>query len=277
MADRMTKATRLGGKEFLWGSRTFVMGILNVTPDSFSDGGVHLSLEEAVAHACRMAEEGADILDIGGESTRPNHAPVSAQEEMLRVLPVIEALRRVLPYMPLSIDTSKAVVANAAVLAGASLINDVWGFRRDPGIARVAAETGVACCLMHNRAEPVYRDLMKELCDDLAESVKIAVEAGVKPECILLDPGIGFGKTREQNLEVLRYLDFVRALGYPLLLGTSRKSVIGITLDLPVHERLEGTLATTALGIAKGADIVRVHDVKENVRVCRMSDAILRG
>jgi len=276
MSEAKAQVVRMGEKVFLWGTRTYVMGILNVTPDSFSDGGTFLNVETAVAHACRMAEEGADILDVGGESTRPTHTAITAEVELQRVIPVIEAIHRVLPDMPVSIDTSKAIVAHAAVMAGATLINDVWGFRRDPDIARVAAETGVSCCLMHNRAEPVYVDLLAEICTDLAMSIDIALQAGVRAEKILIDPGIGFGKTKEQNLEVLRHLDRIRAIGYPLLLGTSRKSVIGLTLDLPVQERLEGTLATTALGISLGADIVRVHDVRENVRVCRMSDAILR-
>ncbi len=268
---------KIGEKTFVWGTRTYVMGILNMTPDSFSDGGTNADFPTAVAHALWMVEEGADILDIGGESTRPSHESVSAETELARVIPVLKALKGIFPQVPLSIDTSKAVVAKAAIQAGAALINDVWGFRRDPGMAAVAAETGVACCLMHNRVEPAYRDLLAEVCADLCESVRIAVAAGVKPENILLDPGIGFGKTLEQNLFLLRHLDEIRALGFPILLGTSRKSVIGLTLNLPVGERLEGTLATTALGIAKGADVVRVHDVRENVRVCRMSDAIVRG
>lgn len=270
-------AMKIGEKIFTWGARTYVMGILNMTPDSFSDGGTNSDVMTAIAHAVRMVEEGADILDIGGESTRPFHENVSAETELARVIPVLNALRGILPHVPLSIDTSKALVAREAVKAGAAFINDVWGFRSDPGMAKVAADAGVACCLMHNWSEALYHDFLDEVLADLSESVRIAMTAGVKRENILLDPGIGFGKTLEQNLILLRHLDQVRALGFPVLLGTSRKSVIGLTLGLPVGDRLEGTLATTALGIAKGADIVRVHDVKENVRVCRMSDAILRG
>ena len=268
--------TCIGNRTFRWGVRTYVMGILNVTPDSFSNGGRHNTLDEAVAHAARMVSEGADILDVGGESTRPTHTPVSAQEEAERVLPVIRMLAERFPDVPISVDTMKAEVAREAVKAGATLINDVWGFRRDLAMAEVAAQTGVACCLMHNRAEAGYEDLMDEVCADLLDSVRIALAAGVAQDRILLDPGIGFGKTKAHNLEVLRHLDRIRALGYPVLLGTSRKSVIGLTLDLPVEERLEGTLATTALGIAQGVDVVRVHDVQANVRVCRMTDAIVR-
>lgn len=267
---------RIGSTEFSWGTRTYVMGILNVTPDSFSDGGQHQTPVDAAAHAARMVAEEVDILDVGGESTRPTHTPVSAEEEMARVLPVIRMLAGKYPHIPVSVDTMKAEVAREAIRAGASLLNDVWGFRRDPAMAEVAAQSDVACCLMHNRAEAVYGNLMAEVCSDLLESVRIAVASGVARDRILLDPGIGFGKTREQNLEVLRHLDQIRALGYPVLLGTSRKSVIGLTLGLPVEERLEGTLVTTALGIAQGVDVVRVHDVRQNVRACRMADAILR-
>ncbi len=258
-------------------NRTLVMGILNVTPDSFSDGGLHPDVPAAVAHAIRMAEEGADWIDVGGESTRPTGEPVSADVELARVLPVIRALRRELPDLPLSIDTMKAEVARAAIEAGATLLNDVWGFQKDPQMARVVAETGVVCCLMHNRTTPVYENLVEEVCRDLMDSVRLALEAGVARDRIWLDPGIGFGKTWEQNLQVMEQLEKVCALGFPVLLGTSRKSFIGLTLGLPVGERLEGTLATTALGIAKGVGVVRVHDVAENVRTCRMADAIVRG
>lgn len=268
---------RIGNKDFHWGTRTYVMGILNMTPDSFSDGGMHNAPADAVVHAAKMVTEGVDILDVGGESTRPTHTPVSAEEEMARILPVIRMLADRFPDVPVSVDTMKADVAREAIRAGACLINDVWGFRQDPAMAEVAAQTGVVCCLMHNRAEAVYGNLMDEICTDLLESVRIALAAGVVRDRILLDPGIGFGKTKEHNLEVLRHLDRIRALGYPVLLGTSRKSVIGLTLGLPVEERLEGTLATTALGIAQGVDVVRVHDVRENVRACRMADAIIRG
>lgn len=267
--------TQIGGTIFRWGSRAYIMGILNVTPDSFSDGGAHNSVKDAVSHALRMASEGADLIDIGGESTRPTHTPVSAAEEIERVVPVLRAIREALPLMPLSIDTMKAEVANAAIAAGAHMVNDVWGFRRDPDMARITADAGVPCCLMHNRAEPEYEDLLKEVCADLMESVRLARMVGIPDDRILLDPGIGFGKTREQNLLLLRHLDRVRALGFPVLLGTSRKSVIGLTLQLPVEERMAGTLATTVLGLAMGADVIRVHDVRENTQACRMAEAIL--
>ena len=269
--------TQIGGKSFSWGSRAYVMGILNVTPDSFSDGGAHQTVEAAVTHAKRMIQEGADIIDIGGESTRPSHTPVSSKDEIERVVPAIQAIRTAVPGMPLSIDTMKAEVARTAISAGAAMVNDVWGFRQDRDMARVVAQAGIPCCLMHNRMDPVYENLLDEVCADLMESVRIAREAGIPDENILLDPGIGFGKTREQNLLLLRHLDRIRALGFPVLLGTSRKSVIGMTLQLPVEERLAGTLATTVLGISMGADVIRVHDVRENVQACRMAEAILHA
>ncbi len=257
--------------------RTLVMGILNVTPDSFSDGGRHNSLERAVAHARRMVEAGADLIDVGGESTRPGHEPVSLEEELERVIPVIEALAREVD-IPLSVDTYKAEVARRALEAGAHMINDVWGFKRDPDMARVAARFDVPVILMHNRETPtVYESLLDDICADLLESVAIARRAGVQRERILLDPGIGFAKTYEENLEVLRRLARNVELGFPVLLGTSRKSMIGQTLDLPVDQRVEGTAATVVLGIVKGCRIVRVHDVQEMVRVARMTDAMLYG
>lgn len=257
--------------------RTVVMGILNVTPDSFSDGGRYNRLDRAVAHARRMVEEGADLIDVGGESTRPGSTPVSLEEELERVIPVIEALVREVD-VPLSVDTYKAEVARQALEAGAHIINDVWGFKKDPEMARVAARFDVPVILMHNREMPaVYDSLLTDICGDLLESVRIAREAGVREERIILDPGIGFAKTYEENLEVMRRLERIVELGYPVLLGTSRKSMIGKTLDLPTDQRVEGTAATVALGIAKGCRIVRVHDVKEMVRVVRMTDAILYG
>ena len=257
--------------------RTLVMGILNVTPDSFSDGGRYNRLDRAVSHARRMVEEGADLIDVGGESTRPGHEPVPLEEELERVIPVIEALVREVD-VPLSVDTYKAEVARQALEAGAHIINDVWGFKRDPEMARVAARFDVPIVLMHNRELPTaYDSLLDDICADLLESVRIAREAGVKEERIILDPGIGFGKTYEENLEVMRRLERIVELGYPVLLGTSRKSMIGKTLDLPTDQRVEGTAATVALGIAKGCRIVRVHDVREMVRVARMTDAILYG
>ncbi len=264
---------RIGNLVFSPRSRTYVMGILNITPDSFSDGGKYSVLDNAVGHAVLMEEEGADIIDVGGESTRPNHLSVNTEEEIARVIPVIKELVKVL-NIPVSIDTSKALVAKEAVKAGASMINDVWGFKKDPEIAAVAAETGVACCLMHNRDNTNYNNLIVDIKNELIESIKIALGAGVKKDKIILDPGIGFGKTVEQNIEVLSKLSEIVDLGYPVLLGTSRKSMIGISLDLPVEERLEGTIATNVIGVNSGCSIIRVHDVKENLRAVRMTDII---
>ncbi len=272
--------TRIGPATFAWGTRTFVMGILNVTPDSFSgDGlvGAGDPVPAAVAQARRMVAEGADLLDVGGESTRPGHAPVAAEEEVARVVPVITALRAALPDTPISVDTTKAAVAEAAIDAGAHLVNDIWGVGPSDALARVAAERGVAMVVMHNRIEATYADVVAEIIEDLRAALERAVAAGVPREALLVDPGIGFGKTAEQNLAVLGDLGALRSLGHPILLGTSRKSTLGRVLDLPPDERLEATLATTALGIAAGVDIVRVHDVEPNVRTARMSDAIIRG
>jgi dihydropteroate synthase len=265
----------IGPRRFVWGSRTYVMGILNVTPDSFSDGGRYQTLDRALAHAQRLVEDGADILDIGGESTRPGFTPVSAEEEMERIIPVIERISREIP-VPISVDTYKASVAREAVKAGAHLINDIWGLKGDPEMAQVCATLGVPVVVMHNREHPLERDVFAGWLRDLEESLKLARAAGIPEEHLIIDPGVGFGKTYEQNLLVVRDLHRFRELGYPILLGTSRKSLIGRTLDLPVTERVEGTAATVALGIAGGADIVRVHDVREMVRVARMSDAIVR-
>ena len=275
--------TRIGPRVFRWGERTFVMGILNVTPDSFSGDGLLRSagtedpLAAAVAQARAMAEEGADLLDIGGESTRPGHAPVDAEEEIRRVVPVLRAVREALPSMPLTIDTTKPAVAEAALDAGADAINDVWGVGEDGSLARTAAERGVPLLLMHNRAEPRYANLMREIVDDLQRAIDRALAAGVAWSDILVDPGFGFGKTADQNLELLRGLGALGALRRPVLLGTSRKSTLGKVLDLPADERLEATLATTVLGIAAGVDLVRVHDVRANVRAARMTDAVVRG
>jgi dihydropteroate synthase len=257
-------------------NRTLVMGILNVTPDSFSDGGRYNRLDDALAHARKLAADGADIIDVGGESTRPGSQPVSLEEELERVIPVVEAVAREID-LPISVDTYKAEVARQAVRAGAHIINDVWGAKKDPDMARTAAELDVPIILMHNREKAEYRSLMDDICADLLESVEIVKQAGVRDERIILDPGIGFAKTYEDNLTVMRHLERVTSLGYPVLLGTSRKSMIGRTLDLPPDERVEGTAATVALGIVKGCRIVRVHDVKEMARVCRMMDAMLYG
>jgi dihydropteroate synthase len=258
------------------GERTLVMGILNVTPDSFSDGGRYNDVERAIAHARQLVEAGADIIDVGGESTRPGAKYVEVGEELDRVMPVVRALVAECP-VPISVDTYKSEVAEQAVAAGAHIINDVWGAKRDPRMAEVAARFNVPIILMHNRDNMDYTDFFSDLVRDLRQSVEIAEKAGVKPEQIILDPGIGFAKTLEQNLETMRRLDDIVSLGYPVLLGTSRKSMIGRVLDLPTEERVEGTAATVALGVAKGCHIVRVHDVKEMKRVVRMMDAMLNG
>jgi dihydropteroate synthase len=272
---------RIGPAMFEWGRRTYVMGIVNATPDSFSGDGLLAGEDDVTARAValgrRMVAEGADLLDVGGESTRPGHAAVGVDEETARVVPVIAALREALPATPISVDTTKPAVAEAALGAGADLLNDVWGVGPDDGLARVAARHGVPLVVMHNRAEPRYADLVAEVVRDLRAALERAVALGLDRELLLVDPGFGFGKTPEQNLALVRELGSLRELGRPILLGTSRKSTIGRVLDLPVEERLEGTLATTALGIAAGVDIVRVHDVQPNVRVARISDAIIRG
>ncbi|WP_105615702.1 dihydropteroate synthase [Vallitalea okinawensis] len=267
---------KIGNKKFDLENNTYIMGILNVTPDSFSDGGQYTTIQNAISHAKKMIEEGAAIIDIGGESTRPGHESVSVQEEINRVVPVIEELIQHID-VPISIDTSKAAVAEAAIKAGASLINDVWGFKAEPEIARVAAQYNVPCCLMHNRDNKDYQHLIEDMKKDLAESISIALEAGVKKENIILDPGIGFAKTVEDNLVVMNHLEEFFDLGYPVLLGTSRKSMIGKILDLPVEQRVEGTVATTVIGIMKGCSIIRVHDVKENLRAAVMTEAIMKS
>ncbi|SDW74123.1 Dihydropteroate synthase [Marinococcus luteus] len=254
--------------------KTFVMGILNVTPDSFSDGGRYSEVEQAVAQAEKLVEDGADIIDIGGESTRPGATFVEAEEEQRRIVPVLEALRGRIG-VPISVDTYKASTAEAAVEAGADIINDVWGAKADPDMARVAAEYDVPIILMHNRDNTEYQDLMPDMIKDVYESIAICERAGVKADRIILDPGIGFAKTYEQNLEAMRNMDQFTSLSYPVLLGSSRKSLISKTLELPAHDRVEGTGATVSLGIERGCDIVRVHDVKEMTRVARMMDAML--
>ncbi|MDZ5782414.1 dihydropteroate synthase [Marinococcus luteus] len=254
--------------------KTFVMGILNVTPDSFSDGGRYSEVEQAVAQAEKLVGDGADIIDIGGESTRPGAAFVEAEEEQRRIVPVLEALRGRIG-VPISVDTYKASTAEAAVKAGADIINDVWGAKADPDMARVAAEYDVPIILMHNRDNTEYQDLMPDMIQDVYESIAICEQAGVKADRIILDPGIGFAKTYEQNLEAMRKMDQFTSLSYPVLLGSSRKSLISKTLELPADDRVEGTGATISLGIERGCDIVRVHDVKEMTRVARMMDAML--
>lgn len=273
---------RIGPTTFEWGRRTYVMGILNVTPDSFSGDGLldgANPVERAVAAARQMVAEGADLLDIGGESTRPGHAPVDAAEEIARIVPVIQAVAAALPDAPISVDTSKPEVAEAAVGAGAHLLNDVWGTSPDVGaMAAVAAKAGVPLVLMHNREEARYeRDVVAEVLADLRAAIERAVASGVPETNLIVDPGVGFGKTADHNITVLCHMGALSSLGRPVLLGTSRKSTLGRILDLPPEERLEATLATTALGIAAGVDIVRVHDVQANVRAARVSDAIVRG
>ncbi|MCL5289904.1 MAG: dihydropteroate synthase [Firmicutes bacterium] len=262
------------GKTLRMGERTLVMGILNVTPDSFSEGGLFYDHGRALEHAHQMVADGADIIDLGGESTRPGYEPVAEEEELERVMPVLKRLINEIPA-PVSIDTTKANVARRALEAGAHILNDQWSLRSDPEMASVAAEYGVPVIFMHNQKGTEYRDLIGDMVEYFQGSIEIAMAAGVPPERVIVDPGIGFGKTVEQNLEAIRRLGELRCLGRPILLGTSRKSVIGKTLNLPADQRVEGTAATVAVGIANGADIVRVHDVREMTRVARMTDAIL--
>lgn len=266
---------RIGQKDFAIGERMYIWGILNVTPDSFSDGGKFNHLDHALFHVEEMIDQGMDIVDIGGESTRPGYTLLSCEEEIARVVPVIEAVKERFD-IPISLDTYKAEVAKAGIEAGADLINDIWGLQYDANMADVIAKTGVACCIMHNRKEAVYRSFLDDVCEDLSRSIRLANQAGIADDKIILDPGIGFAKTREQNLEMINHVDILRHFGYPVLLATSRKSVIGLTLDLPVTERVEGTIATSVLAVMKGCDFVRVHDVRENVRAIRMTEAILR-
>jgi len=291
MADRINKAslaawrkargsstigvTRCGKTTFRWGERTYVMGIINVSPDSFSGDGLG-SVDAAVALAERFVAEGADILDIGGESTRPNSAPISVDEELRRVITVLEKLASKVK-VPLSVDTYKFEVAHRAVDTGVDMLNDIWGLKQEPRLAGLAAEHGLPIILMSNQREKPEKNIVPAVLSDLKRAMDLALDAGVPWENIIIDPGVGFGKTLEQNLELVHRLDELKALGRPMLLGTSRKSMIGLVLDLPPEQRLEGTAATVAIGIAGGADIVRVHDVKEMMRVCKMSDAIVRG
>jgi dihydropteroate synthase len=265
---------RCGNYELDLRKKTMIMGIVNVTPDSFSDGGRFYDIDRAIEHAKRLVADGADIIDIGGESTRPGAEKVSLEEELRRVIPVVKAVAQEID-VPISVDTYKAEVAKQAIEAGAHIINDVWGAKADAKMAEVAAFYDVPIILMHNRHDLQYRDLISDMISDLMESVAIAKRAGVKDENIILDPGIGFAKTLEHNLEVMRRLDEFAKLGYPLLLGTSRKRFIGHVLDLPVNERVEGTGATVCLGIVKGAHIVRVHDVLPIARMAKMMDAML--
>lgn len=267
---------KIGTKEFDLENELYVMGILNVTPDSFSDGGRYNDLDHALQQAERMVEEGASILDVGGESTRPNHIKISSEEEIERVCPVIEALKQRFD-VPVSLDTYKSDVAVAGIEAGADLLNDIWGLKWDGTMAKVIADAGIACCLMHNRRESVYNDLVEDVLNDLRECVDLALAAGIAKDKIMLDPGIGFAKDLDQNLSVMKHIGRIKELGYPILLGTSRKSMIGLTLDLPVSEREEGTLATSIIGLMEGCSVFRVHDVKTNMRGLRMAQAILKA
>lgn len=265
---------KIGNREFDVNQHTYIMGILNVTPDSFSDGGKYKELDRALFRVEEMLLEGMDILDIGGESTRPGYTLLSDEEEISRIVPIIEAVKSRF-NVPISLDTYKSKVAQAGIDAGADLINDIWGLKYDERMAEVIARSELPCCLMHNRKEADYRNFMEDVAADLAETIYLAKKAGIADDKIIIDPGVGFGKTYEHNLEIINRLDELKVFGYPVLLGTSRKSVIGLTLDLPVEERMEGTLVTTVIGLMKGCAFVRVHDIKENVRTIRMAEAIL--
>ena len=264
----------IGKKEFDTKHHIYIMGILNITPDSFSDGGSYNHLDKALFRVENMIKEGMDILDIGGESTRPGYQMITQEEEINRVIPVIEAVKHRFD-VPVSLDTYKANVARAGIEAGADMINDIWGLLYDTDMAEVIAGANVACCLMHNKEEANYHDFMEEVKLDLYRSLEVAEEAGIGKDKIILDPGVGFGKTYEQNLEVIRRIGELKNLGYPVLLGTSRKSVIGLTLDLPIEERLTGTLATSAYGIMQGCSFLRVHDIREHRELIKMMKAIM--
>jgi dihydropteroate synthase len=266
----------IGPREFVWGVRTYVMGVLNLTPDSFSGDGLSDDVEAALAQARRFVDEGADILDVGGESTRPGFEGISPEEEIERVLPVIRRLVDEFD-LPVSIDTCKSPAARAALEAGAHMVNDIWGFRHDPQMAEVTAEFAVPALIMHNQRGREFHHVIGDIRAGLEASIALAQQAGIPRGRLIVDPGFGFGWAEAHNLEMLRCLGELRALGLPLLVGTSRKSTIGAVLDLPAEERLMGTAATVALAIAEGADIVRVHDVREMVQVCRMADAVVRG
>ncbi|MBD5545144.1 MAG: dihydropteroate synthase [Lachnospiraceae bacterium] len=265
---------KIGNREFDLANETYVMGILNVTPDSFSDGGSFREMDKALFHTEEMIKEGAAIIDVGGESTRPGYTILPDEEEIERVVPVLEGIKSRFD-IPVSLDTYKSRVALAGIQAGADLINDIWGLKYDKELAGVIAKSGLPCCLMHNRKEPDYQNFMEDVLMDLSETVAMAEAAGIEDGKIILDPGVGFGKTYENNLEIIRCLEELHAFGYPILLGASRKSVIGLTLELPADKRVEGTLVTTVFGVQKGCSIIRVHDVKENVRAVRMTRAII--
>lgn len=264
---------RIGQRTFDLEHQVYLMGILNVTPDSFSDGGCYNRMDQALLQAERMVEEGADILDVGGESTRPGYTRISEEEEILRIVPVIKKLKECFD-LPISVDTYKASVAKAAIEAGADLINDIWGLKYDEKMASVIAESGRVCCLMHNRQKGGYSDYLRDVKSDLEECIRLSKYAGISEDKIIIDPGIGFAKTLEENQILMNHLEMLKELGYPVLLGTSRKSLIGKTLNLPVEERLEGTIASNVIGVMKGCSIFRVHDVKENKRAILLANAI---
>ena len=273
----MIDSIKIGNRTFDLVGHTYVMGILNVTPDSFSDGGRWNDMEHAMAHVESMIAEGADIIDIGGESTRPGHKEISCDEEIARVTPYIEAVKRQFD-IPVSIDSYKSAVVSAAIDSGADLVNDIWGLKYDDTLARIIAHSGLPCCLMHNRHDSThYGDFVEDVLDDLRESVDIAVNAGIDREKIILDPGVGFGKDTEQNLIITNNMERLMELDLPVLLGTSRKSMIGNTLGLPVDERVEGTIATSVMAAMKGISFVRVHDVRANKRAIDMTLAIMNS
>lgn len=264
----------IGNRDFEIGTHTYVMGILNVTPDSFSDGGNFNQMDKALFHVEEMVRDGADIIDVGGESTKPGYKQISEEEEIARVVPVIEQIKTRFD-IPVSLDTYKASVAETGIQAGADLINDIWGLKGTDKMAAVIAKSGLPCCLMHNRKEAVYQNYIADVLADLEETLEIAQKAGIAKDKIMLDPGIGFAKTYEQNLLLLQQLETMHSFGIPLLLGTSRKSVIGIALNVPATKRVTGTVATTVMGVMKGCSFVRVHDIKENVEAIKMTEAIL--
>ena len=267
---------KIGNKDFDVKKETHIMGILNVTPDSFSDGGKWQGMDEALRHTEEMIKAGAAIIDVGGESTRPGYTKISDAEEISRVVPVIEAIKSRFD-IPVSVDTYKSGVARAAISAGADLINDIWGLKYDSEMAGLVAEAGIPCCLMHNRKEMDYTDFLSDVQSDLRESIALAHAAGIADDKIILDPGVGFAKTLEQNLSITNHIEVVAELGYPVLLGTSRKSMIGLTLGLPKDEREEGTLVTTVMAVQKNVAFVRVHDVEKNRRAIEMTRAILNS
>jgi dihydropteroate synthase len=266
----------IGNKSFDTTKEAYIMGILNVTPDSFSDGGRYNSFDKAMKHVEQMVEEGAHIIDVGGESTRPGYTLISDQEEISRVAPVIEGIKKHFD-IAIAVDTYKEAVAEAAIVAGADMVNDIWGLRYNGKMADVIGKYDAACTLMHNRNNTVYKDFVTEVVEDLTTSVNMALAAGVSQDKILIDPGIGFGKTYEQNLQMMKELERLQEIGYPILLGTSKKSIIGLTLNIGTDERVEGTIATTVIGYMKGCRIFRVHNVKENLRALRMTEAIMQA